>query len=374
MLVTMGGVRRTPLGFLIAAIVATASACASIWGFQDGVDLPDAADATEVDATGVDATGVDATGTDGGSEGMAVHPDAGDASVEAAIDAPDEATVACMASCVPAVPAGWQGPLEIYEGLGATPDCDAGAYPNVSYDGKGPPDASAAACSCSCSAPSGGACAAPLASYFDDFNCTQSCGTQNQPIESTCTALALGGCGVGTHVAIAGSVASSGSCAPDAGAQVAAPTWAGLVRLCGSSGTPAPGGCNAGEVCAAASDPAFEPTTYCITQTGTWTCPVGYAAPRTYYDGFVDTRGCTPCTCGSPHATCTGGTFEGNNGSACTGTLIPLPVPTVCSNLGGAKSALISGLILDGGSCAPEGGAPTGTFTPTTSTTICCTR
>jgi hypothetical protein len=369
----MGVVRRARPGLLSAALVVGASACASIWGFQDAVDLPD----------GGEDAGVDVTSAEGGSDGTASDGDAGEAAAsdapgETASDASGEAAAPCAAACIPAVPPGWQGPLEIYEGAGGppppTPPSCAGAYPSVAYDGNGSPVAPAATCSCSCGAPSGVVCDPPLANYFSDNTCAASCGTKNQPIASTCTPLGLGGCG-GTHITIGSSVASGGTCAPDAGSQVPAPAWMGDVRLCAPSGSTAPSGCDAGEVCAPTTDLPFEPSTYCIARNGTWTCPAGFSALRTYYQSSVDTRACTPCTCGAPSgATCTGGTCEASGSTSCQGGSFPLSVPQACANLGALQAALISGLTSNGGSCAPDGGQPTGTFTPTTPTTICCTQ
>ena len=369
MLVSMGGLRRARSGLLIAGLVVAASACASIWGFQDGVDLTDG---------GGDA-GADARSADGSSDGTTRDSAAGDAAAEAASDAPGEAAGPCAAACVPVAPSGWQGPLEIFEGVGgppppAPPGC-AGGYPAVAYDGKASPVAPAATCSCACSAPSGGACSPPLANYFSDTGCTQSCGTTNQAIASTCTVLALGTCPGSARFAIGSSVASGASCTPDAGSQVAPAAWTGNARLCAPSGALATSGCDAGEVCTPLTALPFQPSTYCVARSGMMPCPASYPVQRTYYESGTESRGCTPCTCGAPlGAACTGGTLEANPNSTCQNTPTPFPVPQACTRLNGAQAALISGLTLDAGPCAPDGGQPTGAFAPTTPTTICCTQ
>jgi hypothetical protein len=217
-------------------------------------------------------------------------------------------------------------------------------------------------------------CGTPEANYFGDPGCNASCGTQDQPIATTCTPLAVGTCG-GTHVTISASVASGGSCAPDAGSQIAPAAWTAGARLCAATGAPSPAGCDAGEVCAPATGLPFEPSTYCIARSGVATCPAGYPVQHTYYESSADTRACTPCSCGAPSgSTCTGGGITVYGGAMCSGGSTQLAVPQTCAALGGSKVGIFSGATAAGGSCAPSGGQPTGAFTPTTPTTICCTQ
>src|SRR2546425_8710265 len=88
---------------LTLMLAATASACASIWGFQDAVDGADSAS--------------------------------------------DPSATPCRETCVTEPPAGWLGPLEIFEGTGAPPptppEC-ATPYPTRVYDGFASPSVSPA--------------------------------------------------------------------------------------------------------------------------------------------------------------------------------------------------------------------------------------
>jgi hypothetical protein len=62
------------------------------------------------------------------------------------------------------------------------------------------------------------------------------------------------------------------------------------------------------------------------------------------------------------------------NDTACTAPALTAGAPQACTNLGGPKGAKFSGVAPSGAACAAEGGVPSGAFTPTTPTTICCTR
>ncbi len=374
MLVIMRALRQVPPSLPVAALACMATACASIWGFQDAVDLSDGG----VDAS-LEAGSLDGARRDGPASGDAAPDVASEAGLDASVDSAGEASAGgCTNACVPAAPSGWQGPLEIYEGVGgppppAPPGC-GGAYATLAFDGNGAPAAPAATCTCSCGSPGGGTCGAPLANYFSDTNCTQSCGTPNQPIGPSCTTLGLGTCG-GTHVTIGASPPTGGSCTPDAGSHVVPPAWGGDVRLCAASVAPTGSGCTAGEVCAPATTLPFEPSTYCVAASGTPACPAGYPVQHVYYGSFSDTRGCSACTCSDPpDASCAGGTAEAYGATSCTGPPSSSGVPESCSSLGAQRAAMVTGLTWTAGPCQPSGGAPTGAFTPTTPTTICCTQ
>jgi hypothetical protein len=350
-------------------MLAAGPGCAAIWGFADPLPTDGGAGEAGLEG-GVDATSFDSAKTDVES---GADVDSGRGAIEAAAQP-------CSAACVPAAPSNWQGPLQIAEATGGPPppvppDCDASAaYPKQVYEGMRTPVAPDAGCSCTCGPPSGTTCDSPLANYFSDNMCTASCGTTNQPITTACTTLSLGGCG-GTHITLTDSVASGGSCVPDAGTTIVPAGWTARVRLCEPSTTPTTSGCDAGQVCAPAVSLPFQTGTYCIARSGTWTCPTDYPTQRIYYAGSSDTRACTPCACGpASGATCSGGTATFYGGGSCSGGSTILSVPQTCTNLGGAQVGVFSGAMPSGGGCVPEGGVPTGSFQPTTPTTVCCTQ
>jgi hypothetical protein len=164
-----------------------------------------------------------------------------------------------------------------------------------------------------------------------------------------------------------------GKCAPSAATHVPDAGWTASARLCAVS-EPSSGRCAAGEVCA---PPAPMPFVSCIAKAELTACPSGpYTNGRVYYGGATDTRGCTGCSCSAPSTDCAGGTVTTFNNTGC---VIPAhttwSTPQWCANPGGDRSAVYEGdAVPSTGPCTPVGGVPTGQFTPTGPTTICCTR
>lgn len=270
--------------------------------------------------------------------------------------------------CVPSVPSGWQGPLEIFEGSGTPPPtlpvC-SGDYPNSIFDGSGDPSA-AMGCSCTCDPPSGITCSTPKLNYFSDPACATSCSTE-QDIATSCTVLSEGTCGGGAHFTFGAPVASGGSCAPHATTETADAGSTSDARLCAMAAMPVNAGCGSAEICASRAESPFE-SRYCILQTGTIACPAQYPVQHLYSGG--GSGSCSPCTCDAPTgASCDSGVVTFSNGPSCGGTNLTATVPESCTALGGVKSALSTTLSPTGGDCAPHGGEPS----TSTATTVCCT-
>src|ERR1019366_352644 len=166
-----------PLRFVAVAagLSAAVSACASVFGFEEGGDLPDG---------GLDAgfhANADSTatlfGTDAGDEG----------------DAQASPPVSCGAAavCVPQAPGGWQGPYAIIESAGVSPlpallNCPTTGYSQEVYTGTGAPIAPAATCTCACGAPGGGACAPPTLNYVTKSPGCSPCAAA-VPMDGGCT-------------------------------------------------------------------------------------------------------------------------------------------------------------------------------------------
>jgi hypothetical protein len=156
--------------------------------------------------------------------------------------------------------------------------------------------------------------------------------------------------------------------------------WSPEVETC-SSILPLPA-CGSGEVCAPESTAPFMGA--CIYQPGNVACPPGtpYVTRQLVYSGTSDSRGCGACTCGSPRATCSGGTVAISNDPTCAVSPtnpnagnVPLPTPPPCAQTQLAASAVYVKLTTPpnaSGSCSPSGGQPTGTAMPTLPVTVCC--
>jgi hypothetical protein len=134
--------------------------------------------------------------------------------------------------------------------------------------------------------------------------------------------------------------------------------------------------CNSG-VCAPPAASSFQ---ICIYQAGDQSCPsTSYTNKQLVYGGISDTRTCTDCSCGSPDGACKGGDALVNGSNPPCG----IGGSTIALHSGSCAGVAVSLLSLSGevttapklddaGSCAPDGGAPTGSATPTTPITVCC--
>ena len=353
-----------PLRFvaLAAGLSAAVSACASVFGFEEGGDLPDG---------GLDAgfhANADSTatlfGTDAGDEG----------------DAQASPPVSCGAAavCVPQAPGGWQGPYAIIESAGVSPlpallNCPTTGYSQEVYTGTGAPIAPPAACTCACASPGGGACAPPTLNYLMKNGGCSPCAAAVQ-LDGGCTPVNYPGGQCSMASIGGGTVAASGACAPDASVVVPPAQWGAEARLCSVPGAPVVGSCAAGQVCAPAAGLSVKKDTYCVAINSVSQCPSAYyAVARQYYTGDLDTRGCTPCSCGpATGSACGNSAVYTYSDVGCTSAHGTMPAPVACSSLAGASAVSFNGGAPTGGSCAPDGGQPNGSFAPTNPYTICC--
>jgi hypothetical protein len=116
----------------------------------------------------------------------------------------------------------------------------------------------------------------------------------------------------------------------------------------------------------------------CVFQAGATTCPAGaYSVASVFYGGVSDSRACSGCSCGTPAGTsCTGAQVQGFsvNTGTCGGTAVTIssgPCETVGVTIEGEEE--ITAPTANNGTCTPSGGQASGTVTPATPTTVCCT-
>jgi hypothetical protein len=277
-------------------------------------------------------------------------------------------------SCVPAAPAGWQGPLVIYEGIGVKPpDCLLGF--DLADDGKGDPTGEAATCGCTCGEASGMTCAPPVINFFSDAACSagKSCGMKDQPTSTTCAAFDLTGCN-GPHFALSDAKATGGACSPMPTKNVPAMVFKS-VRVCAPKRAD-PSGCPNGSVITPTTGLPFEPETYCIARSGPRDCAfVSFPARRVYYKTLNDMRDCSPCTCDAPAgASCSGGSVQFHDDAACTTGTAPFgPPPLACTN-GPKLHGVYKPGTASGGSCTAHPSQPVGSVDAQNATTLCCTQ
>jgi hypothetical protein len=374
--------RATKVTALLLASLAGAGGCAQVFGLGDYGQLPpDAGEDGAVDATSPGDSGNgdsaapdapsqrDAAG-DAGPRPDAQAPDAGDGGLDGPVFSADGCSGAT--TCAPVAPAGWTGPLALWEGTGTPPACSAYYVP--AFEGGLSLGVTAAQCSCSCTTPSGSTCGS-VSVQFGTGNCGSSCGSTSIPQGACASVQTLAsGCGAGAGFTISGSTATGGSCQPDASVTLPPPTWAMQASACAPA-SESPLGCAAGQQCVPAAPAPFEPH-FCVMKAGTNTCVSPFTVTHTYYGGFDDTRGCTPCTCGAPsgvdcntkgHVT----TWGNPNCTANMGADLT-PLPRTCQATASEHSMRFT-TSPEGGSCPPGGGQPTGTVAASTLTTICCT-
>jgi hypothetical protein len=128
-------------------------------------------------------------------------------------------------------------------------------------------------------------------------------------------------------------------------------------------------------------------TPFCIMQQGEVACPTSgdYPIRRVYYQGMSDGRGCAPCTCSAPVGTTCAFppgvppvfSFPTGGCSVPTGNPYFAPTTPPCTGKLGTVGALeltLEPTITDAGACVAGEAGPTGSLTPTSAATFCCTR
>ena len=291
-----------------------------------------------------------------------------------AIDCADPACQAGYA-CVPTTPAGWLGPVALYEGTSAAPGCPTGYAPAV--DAHGAPSGGSAQCACSC-ASAGSQCSASVGQFYSDTNCNNACTGTASVSSGACTAVTHCG-GANVSFTAAAPTWTGGTCTAQASTTLPSLTYASTARLCSTAAQDAPGGCTGtGQQCLPLPMAPYG-TRACIYLVGDpppSSCPAGpYSAYHVFYSAAADTRGCTMCQCGG---TATGGTCSGEvdvySGSSCTGTT-PSPFvfgTTTCLGLSSPQHTQGNYTASAGTCAAPSGGTATGGVQGTGATTVCC--
>ena len=296
----------------------------------------------------------------------------------------------CAGDCVPAPPAGWDGPLLFWSGTqGPAPACPSNA-PVTAYqghDGLVLPDAGCAPCTCSAPSPSG-TCTAPVTITASASPCDAGAGPARDfgapsAWDGTCTAfdsIPAGALCNGAPCAVSLTssplVLAESTCKPSLATLVDAgpPTWSTPVLACLGV---YPGSCHdVASTCApsAAQAPGF---LSCIFHEGDRICPAPYLDKHLAYTSF-DAPGCTPCLCGPPDSSCTGtlDLFE-DAGCPAKEALAPFHLSSAgprCYDLPEAGVALGSKRLVlsyDAGACAPSGGEQMDAG-PSGASTFCC--
>jgi hypothetical protein len=297
----------------------------------------------------------------------------GTSEAEPAGDAMEESPAHCGGDfeCVPAVPSGWTGPLELYLGASAAPSCPAVA--TDVFDGMDGLNAPAATCGCACGSPEI-TCSVEMNTY-DVSPCATSCAS-TAIVSGTCftTAKCAGSSGLTAYQTLTVEN-SDGKCAPQATTTSTPPSWSDYARACAPLVMPGQLDCPTGQVCTRKPVEAQFEAGVCIMQSGNQTCPTGYGVSHVEYTDVDDGRGCSACTCGDPPSITCSATLEGymtTNGTCSAGAITYTP-PVACvptSDMADMQVVVTS----SSGQCAASAVSATGTATPTAPSTLCCTQ
>lgn len=259
--------------------------------------------------------------------------------------------------CITAPEAGWSAPGVL--NTGTTAAACAAPFDTQAYLGNADPMAAPPTCSpCTCGAPTELAC---VSSYV----CERTSGCAG-----TCNARSVEGSGcvdapgpVGTYAGRSGPRATGRCGAGTSTPTRPSPTWGRAARLCTAASAT---GCASGQVCvprAASAAPV------CVVRAGDVACPAVYTVKQVFYGDFNDTRACTACVC-SLTATGCSVSFTAYSQPSCAGTATPMTTDTCYT--GDPASYRITHTVADAACAFAFGGAPTGTVTATTPSTVCC--
>ena len=266
------------------------------------------------------------------------------------------------AACAPPVPNGWSGPALRISGDEAANGCP-GPVIDQGYNVAAP----SAQCTCTCLP----ACSKPTAKQYGvNAGCG---GVATKTIE-------LGyGCSDATiDFMLGGSFAVTtstiGMCPARTSKDVGPVVLGVLVALC--TQTPTEGSCDAG-TCMDAY-PLGESAALCIYQPGVVDCPEAYPLREQLahkLEDVTDTRSCAACSCGPRGPGGCKGKASGYLGKTCGGAgLGEAPIDGSCNtSLGGTLQSVKT--TLQGPTCEPAGGEPTGSAdVSATGFTVCCAK
>jgi hypothetical protein len=335
---------------------------------RDVVDR-DGSDATTVDASAADAPWADARDSD-------ASPDAVESGV---VDAAEEIPAHCggVFVCAPSAPTGWAGPFELYAGSNPVPACEPG-FEGAALNGSAGLLAPAASCDCQCDLPQGARCGSPSIVFSSTPTvCSTACTSANLT-PGVCTTVDMRTL---CHLTVTGAgitipappIASTGSCAALSAVGVPPYSWTTYARACGASAS-ARADCKANSVCIPAPRAPFL-TSLCIEQAGDVACPgTDFTTKYLYYGSVDDTRSCATCTCGAvTGASCSGSLTQYSSADGgCDTEQTIYPLPDTCSALQQPADLRLS-LTATNGSCKPSTPSATGSATPATPMTFCCT-
>jgi hypothetical protein len=273
-------------------------------------------------------------------------------------------------------PAGWTGPIALFEGTSAIlPSCPS-SFPTQAFVGRSGVSVPIHTCNdCSC-APLAVNCAAASVEFFSETSCT------GVPVltltqSAACTQIPAA---VQRAEILAPTPTAAAECTKSGGGvagSLPAVTFGANAIGCTAAG---PGeGCDGSGANAACTPPSTaEFNQICVfRRMNAGACPGDFPVRHTYSEQFNDTRGCSDCDCGNPNPApaCTAQTTAFAT-TDCTGPSTNLNNNGVCLDASAATngSFTLTSVTPNAPLCAKSGGAPTGTVAPVPGSAIivCC--
>jgi len=324
----------------------------------------------------------DAADSGGGSDGPVQVKDSAPPPTDAEwvpdVLEPPPARCSSGFACVPPVPSGWSGPMELFAGAAPAPtDCGTN-FEGPVYVGGSDAIGDPAACGCSCGAPDNVLCSPIETSFFGGFMCAAAppC-AQRTLTPGVCTRVDVTTecASMTASITMPATTASGGSCTAAPTKMVPPPSWGTEARACLSALGGAASNCASGGVCAPLPAPPFAEV--CIALAGVAACPAtGFTVRHTFYDAFDDTRDCTACSCGDvTGASCSAALSVFPTAGAVAACLKGADVymaPSSCSPVQQPGDFRLDITMPDVGSCAATPVMPTGAVAPSEAATFCC--
>jgi hypothetical protein len=277
----------------------------------------------------------------------------------------DSGPAACDGTCVPDVPAGWEGPVVVREGAGAPPACP-GEFPALVHDELHTGlQAGAASCDCECGDVVGATCGAATLQQAGNMCIVFLPDPQEWVLNpSSCAFVNIG---PDEYSVIAPPLGTGGaSCSPQTTENIPTPTWSDSVRSCA---VPAGDACDGGTC---APSPTGEFDALCIWIEGDAACPAGaYSEVRHAYGDYSDDRDCTACSCGTPTGECAGEVVFTDVSCGGDAFYVDSIGADACSTLGDGATHAQWFPEVDA-DCTPGGGNLQGDVEPTEAVTYCC--
>ncbi len=164
----------------------------------------------------------------------------------------------------------------------------------------------------------------------------------------------------------------TGGCTPTPSTMLPAPAWNTSARACLTQAPQSGEGCSQG-LCQPAPASPFH-AKLCIAQHADVSCPsYGYTEKTTLYGGTTEGRSCSACSCGPlTGVSCGGSVTYWSNGTCNLASMSTSTLPFACLQLTGLYSFEENLTASGTPSCAPSGGQPQGSATPSDPWTFCC--